>query len=90
MEVQGFEPRLALDGTADGLHFYRQIISQAKNFLVSEGYLAFEIGHDQAGEVSILMSEAGYHDIQVIKDLAGLDRVIIGRSHCGRTRNLNR
>ena len=82
MEVREHEPRLALDGTADGLHFYRRIISQAKDFLVSDGYLAFEIGYDQAGEVSILMSEAGYHDIRVIKDLAGLDRVVIGRS-CG-------
>ena len=83
MEVQGHEPRLALDGTADGLHFYRRIISQAKNFLVPDGYLAFEIGYEQASEVSILMSEAGYHDIRVIKDLAGLDRVVIGHSNCG-------
>lgn len=82
-EVQSHEPWLALDGKIDGLYFYRRIVDTAYNHLFEDGYLAFEIGYDQGDEVSHMMAAVGYHDIEVIKDLAGLDRVVIGRSHCG-------
>ena len=78
-EVQSHEPRLALDGKCDGLYFYRQIVELAHNYLFENGYLAFEIGYDQRAEVSQMMKAAGYHNIEVTKDLAGLDRVVIGQ-----------
>lgn len=78
-EVRFFEPRLALDGRADGLFFYDKIIKEAKNHLNENGWLFFEIGYDQSQAVSTLMERAGYVDIEVKKDLAGLDRVVYGR-----------
>lgn len=77
-EVRDFEPMMALDGTEDGLHFYRRIISDAKKHLCRGGQLFFEIGYDQGEEVSDLMRENGYVDVEVAKDLAGLDRVVYG------------
>ncbi|MGN0169974.1 MAG: peptide chain release factor N(5)-glutamine methyltransferase [Lachnospiraceae bacterium] len=78
-EVKDYEPYEALDGKEDGLYFYRLIIEQSKEFLVPGGHLCFEIGYDQGAEVSELLKEQGYQDIQVKKDLAGLDRVITAR-----------
>lgn len=75
-EVRDYEPRLALDGTEDGLYFYRRICGEAKQFLNPEGRLMFEIGHDQGTEVSALLSEEGYTAIEVKKDYAGLDRMV--------------
>ena len=80
-EVRDYEPHLALDGHKDGLYFYRQIIAQAGRFLMGGGMLFFEIGYDQGECVRRLMEEAGYIDIEVIKDFAGLDRVVFGGSH---------
>lgn len=77
-EVRDFEPMMALDGMADGLHFYRRIIADAKKYLNRGGQLFFEIGYDQGCEVSDLMRENGYVDVEVAKDLAGLDRVVYG------------
>lgn len=77
-EVREHEPHLALDGHEDGLFFYRRIIEQADRFLAGGGMLFFEIGYDQGEEVSRLMKEAGYMDIEVVKDFAGLDRVVCG------------
>lgn len=77
-EVKDFEPMMALDGTEDGLYFYRRIITEAKGYLNRGGYLFFEIGYDQGTEVSDLMREAGYVHVEVAKDLAGLDRVVYG------------
>lgn len=77
-EVKDFEPMMALDGTEDGLYFYRKIILDAKKHLNRGGQLFFEIGYDQGKEVSDLMCEAGYVNVEVAKDLAGLDRVVYG------------
>lgn len=77
-EVKDYEPLSALDGTEDGLYFYREIVKQAPKYLKKEGKLFFEIGHDQGAEVSALLEEAGFQQIQVIKDYAGLDRVVCG------------
>ena len=77
-EVKDFEPMMALDGTEDGLEFYRRIIKEAKAYLNRGGQLFFEIGYDQGEEVSNLMQESGYVDVFVKKDLAGLDRVVYG------------
>lgn len=77
-EVAVYEPFGALDGKEDGLHFYRRIVTECKDYLKPEGMLLFEIGHDQGETVPELMKEAGFKDIRVIKDLAGNDRVVIG------------
>lgn len=77
-EVKEHEPMQALDGTEDGLFFYRKIVEESREYLVSSGMLYFEIGHDQADEVSGLMEAAGFCDVHVVKDLAGLDRVVYG------------
>ena len=77
-EVQR-EPKLALDGGADGLNFYRRILCDAPSFLVDGGLLAVEIGINQSSVVKNLFLAAGFVDVEVIKDLAGLERVVIGR-----------
>lgn len=75
-EVRDYEPRLALDGTSDGLKFYRRIAAEAKQYLNQGGRLFFEIGCEQAEAVSGILEKEGYADIQTVKDLAGLDRVV--------------
>ena len=75
-EVKLHDPYIALDGKEDGLYFYRKIIAQAGKYLKPGGWILFEIGHDQAEEVSALLAQAGYDKIDVKKDLAGLDRVV--------------
>lgn len=82
-EVRDHEPRMALDGTEDGLHFYRRIIEEAGRHLVSSGMLFFEIGYDQGQTVSELMRTEGYCEVQVVQDYAGLDRVVLG-TYCER------
>ncbi len=77
-EVKNFEPMEALDGKEDGLYFYREIASEAGNFLNSNGYLYFEIGHDQGGKVAAIMESNGYRNVRVVKDLVGNDRVVMG------------
>lgn len=75
-EVREYEPMLALDGKEDGLFFYRTIISQAKEYLAEGGTILFEIGHDQGEAVAELLQQAGYENIIVKKDYAGLDRIV--------------
>lgn len=77
-EVRDHDPRMALDGTADGLYFYRRIIEESEHYLKRGGQLFFEIGHDQAADVSALMQSHGYKEIVIKKDYAGLDRVVYG------------
>lgn len=75
-EVRDHEPLLALDGMEDGLYFYRKIIEKAPIYMRSGGLLFFEIGWDQANAVSSVLREKGFGNIEVIKDYAGLDRVV--------------
>ena len=78
-EVRCYEPRLALDGEADGLSFYRRISESARGYLMPGGRIYYEIGYDQGQSVSEILAENGYVDIRVIKDLAGLDRVVTAK-----------
>lgn len=78
-EVKQFEPMQALDGSEDGLEFYRRIIKDSKSYLNKDGYILFEIGNDQGEDVSNMLTYAGYREVQVIKDLARNDRVVKGR-----------
>lgn len=77
-DVVEYEPLLALDGGLDGLDFYRRITVEAKKYLVKGGLLIYEIGYDQGSALRNIMSEEGYKDIKIIKDLQGLDRVVLG------------
>ncbi len=77
-EVKEHEPMLALDGGADGLDFYREIVSTGKEYLAGGGMLFFEIGYDQGEHVKTLMEQAGFVEVNVVQDYAGLDRVVYG------------
>ncbi len=77
-EVREHEPMLALDGGADGLDFYREIVSTGKDYLAGGGMLFFEIGYDQGEDVKTLMEQAGFTEVNVVQDYAGLDRVVYG------------
>ena len=76
-EVREHEPHLALDGSADGLKFYREICTNAVNYLNKNGKIFLEIGYDQGQTVPELLRENGFSDIQVLKDLSGNDRMVI-------------
>ena len=78
-EVRLHEPVMALDGSPDGLEFYRRISAKAPEYLNLGGYLLYEIGCNQGQQVSTIMEEAGFKDVEIIKDLAGLDRVVKAR-----------
>ncbi len=75
-EVQQYEPMLALDGSGDGLFFYRKIAEESGKYLNKGGGIYFEIGHDQAECVSNILAAAGFTEIETVKDYAGLDRVV--------------
>ncbi len=77
-EVREHDPLMALDGKEDGLYFYREIIKGAERYLYPGGMLFFEIGCSQAEDVSRYLKEAGYKEVTVCRDLAGLDRVVSG------------
>ena len=78
-EVKCHDPFIALDGKEDGLYFYRKIVENSAHHLNDCGKLYFEIGYDQGEDVKKLMEQAGFVDVQVKKDLAGLDRVVSGK-----------
>ncbi len=75
-----FEPDIALyTRDSDGLEFYKRIISEAPVYLNNGGFLMFELGINESIIVAELMKEHGFVSIQVVKDLANIDRVILGR-----------
>lgn len=75
-----FEPEIALYTTDEkGLEFYEKITQGAPEFLNAGGYLLFELGIGQSREVAEIMRACGFSGIQVVKDLAGIDRVILGK-----------
>ena len=78
-EVRFHDPVLALDGREDGLYFYRRITEQAGKYLKPGGWLMYEIGCEQGADVSAIMQGEGFAEVAVKKDLAGLDRVVIGK-----------
>ena len=76
--VKDYEPRMALDGGEDGLDFYRSIVEKWKDALIPGGRLYFEVGIGQADDVLRIMRKEGFGDIQVVRDLAGIPRVVFG------------
>ncbi len=77
-QVKDYEPYNALEGGIDGLDFYRDITDQSKSYLKEDGILAYEVGHDQAKDVSDIMKDNGYTKIYTKKDIQAIDRVVIG------------
>ncbi len=78
-EVADHDPHLALFAKDKGLYFYKVISCEAKDYLKPDGKVFFEIGYNQAGDVSKIMEDNGYRDIRLIKDYGGNDRLIIGK-----------
>lgn len=78
-EVRDYEPRLALDGGGDGLTAFRRIITDAKRVLKPNGWLAMEAAQGQTATVAQLLQEAGYSNVETRPDLAGIERIAIGR-----------
>ena len=75
-EVRDYEPRIALDGTADGLRFYRILAEEAVHYLKPGGRIYLEIGYDQGESVPALLAAAGFQEVTVIRDFGGNDRVV--------------
>lgn len=78
VSVREHEPRLALDGGEDGLDFYRAICEKWRDALTPEGMLFFEVGIGQADQVLRIMRTNGFGDIQIVKDLNNIPRVVYG------------
>ena len=78
-EVRLHDTRKALDGMEDGLYFYRKITAEAGRYLKPGGWLLYEIGCTQGEAVSTMMKAAGFTGVQIVKDLPGLDRVVLGQ-----------
>ncbi|MBQ9278787.1 MAG: peptide chain release factor N(5)-glutamine methyltransferase, partial [Lachnospiraceae bacterium] len=76
-EVREFEPRIALDGDMDGLSFYKRLAACAGEYLYKGGILIMEIGFDQYEDVRKLLIDNDFNNISVIKDYAGLDRIVV-------------
>ena len=73
------EPSEALFAENDGLYFYYEICQKALDYLADFGYLLFEIGYKQGKNVAKIMTSSGFKNVEVIEDLAGLDRVVVGQ-----------
>ncbi|MDO4296464.1 MAG: HemK/PrmC family methyltransferase [bacterium] len=78
-EVRDYEPRMALDGHADGLYFYRRLAEESKAYLAQEADVYFEIGHDQGEALREILAASGFEEIRIVKDLSGKDRVAAAR-----------
>lgn len=77
--VREFEPMSALDGGPDGLVLIRTLVEQAMSVLVPGGWFVMEMGYDQGPAMKELLESRGYEEVQIKKDLAGLDRMALGR-----------
>jgi len=81
-EVKDHEPLLALDGDTDGLHCYRRIAAEARQYMGDGAAIYLEIGYDQGPAVSELFWQQGYGEVRVSQDLAGNDRIVSAVSRC--------
>ncbi|WP_297377580.1 peptide chain release factor N(5)-glutamine methyltransferase [uncultured Helcococcus sp.] len=74
-----YEPKTALYGGVKGYEIYEKIINQAKSHLADDASIFFEIGYDQGKVVSDLLKENGYHDVKILQDYGGKDRIVKGK-----------
>jgi release factor glutamine methyltransferase len=79
IEIKDWEPVEALDGGENGLDYYRAIIPEAINYLKEGGFLMFELGVSQAHAVRKMAEDAGFINISLIKDYAGVERILIAK-----------
>ena len=79
IEIKDWEPVEALDGGENGLDYYRAIIPKAKNYLKECAFLIFELGISQADAVKKIAQDAGFINISLIKDYAGIERILIAK-----------
>jgi release factor glutamine methyltransferase len=79
VEVRGYEPRVGLDGGADGMAVHRRLIAEARECLEPGGWLLMEMGERQAGAIATRLAAGGFQAIEVRRDLAGRDRLIGAR-----------
>lgn len=77
-QVREFEPLIALDGGEDGLDFYRTITKKSKQHLEKNGMLIYEVGYNQSEDVRDILLENNFSNIQILNDLQGYERVILG------------
>jgi len=77
-EVREHEPILALDGGRDGLDFYRRVVPLLRERMAPHGFVMFEIGDTQGAAVSAMLVAAGFARVEVVQDLSGRDRVVVG------------
>jgi release factor glutamine methyltransferase len=78
-EIRDWEPAAALYVGADGLKFYRCIIDYCHRHLRAGGWVACEMASQRSSAIAQLFREAGFHHVQIVKDLAGLERHVIGQ-----------
>lgn len=78
-EIRDWEPLIALDGGADGMEFYRELIPAARDYLSKDGRIMFELGRGQAESIAEMLSYYGYSQIETAEDLAGIERIIQAR-----------
>lgn len=81
-EVKDHEPRMALDGSADGLAFYRRIAEESGAYLKKGAAVYLEIGYDQGAAVGKIFEQAGFSKVRIVKDASGNDRVAAARWQC--------
>ncbi|MEK7271354.1 MAG: protein-(glutamine-N5) methyltransferase, release factor-specific, partial [Nitrospirota bacterium] len=78
-EIKEWEPVDALNGGVDGLDFYRVLIPSARRFLKDNGIIMLELGFGQSSDVAGILELSGYAQIEIIKDYAGIERIIKAR-----------
>ena len=78
-EVRDYIPKLALDGDEDGLKFYRNISKAAPKYFNKNARIFYEIGYNQSKAVSDILADNGFIDIKIVKDYAGLDRIVMAK-----------
>ncbi|QUI21931.1 peptide chain release factor N(5)-glutamine methyltransferase [Vallitalea pronyensis] len=87
-EVKDHEPMRALDGGMDGLDFYRRISTDVMEVASHRCYIFYEVGHNQSIEVKDILEERGYTHVKIIKDLAGINRVVTGEKYQSKTNRI--
>jgi len=80
-DIRDFEPRLALDGGADGLDVLRRIVAEAPEWLVQGGVLAVEVGAEEARDVARSFEARGFREVVLTKDYGKIERVVSGIWH---------